>query len=410
MSQKSALVGRRSRREILLFTVALVPGSRVVLAGQWQRVPEQTAPGQTQPPAAQPGQTAPPADQTEQSRPTFSTGVKVVNVFATVRDKDGKIVRNLAKDDFALEEDGRPQTIRYFSQQADLPLAVGLLVDTSMSERRMLGTERDASETFFQQVLRPEKDKAFLIHFDREVELLQDMTASREKLEKALDQIDKPQWGGEDSGQSNDGGQGGSGGYGRRGGYGRGGYGGGRGYGSHGGTTLYDAIYLASDDLMSKQTGRKAVVLLTDGEDRNSKVSMAEAITAAQRADTLAYSVRIADEESNHSYGGPGMGGRRGGWGGGGTGGGRGRGGYENRPDGKKILQQISKETGGSYFEVSKKKTVDQIYKEIEEEMRNQYSLGYTSDQASGGGFRKIQLTVKQKGLTVQTREGYYAS
>ncbi|MDQ2840341.1 MAG: VWA domain-containing protein [Acidobacteriota bacterium] len=123
--------------------------------------------------------------QKQQDQPTFSAGVNVVNVLATVRDKDGKVIRNLAKDDFALEEDGRPQTIRYFSQQSDLPLTLGLLVDTSGSERRMLPTERDASRTFLEQVLRPEKDKAFLIHFDREVELLQDLTSSRQQLEKS---------------------------------------------------------------------------------------------------------------------------------------------------------------------------------------------------------------------------------
>jgi VWFA-related protein len=385
-----------SRRFLLVSGVSLLPAARLLRA-QFT-------------PAQQPQQPQSPPQQPQQA-PTFSTDVKVVNLFATVRDKDGKIVRDLTKDDFALEEDGRPQSIRYFAQQTDLPLTLGLLVDTSMSERRMLGTERDASQTFFQQVLRPDKDKAFLIHFDREVELLQDLTSSRERLEKALDDLNKPQWSGNnDSGQSGDSGgqdQGGQNG----GGYGRGGRGGG-GRGSHGGTALYDAIYLASDDLMSKQTGRKAIVLLTDGEDRNSKVSLSEAITSAQRADTLAYSVRIADEESNHSFGGPGMGGRHGGWGGGGMGGGRGRGGgsQESRPDGKKILQQISKETGGSYFEVSKKKTVDQIYAQIEEELRNQYSLGYTSDQTSGGGFRRIHLTVKPKGLVVQTRDGYYAS
>lgn len=372
---------------------------------QWTPVESQN-PKQMPPP--QPGQPAPSSNGT----PTFSTDVKVVNVFATVRDKDGKIIHDLTKDDFALEEDGHPQTIRYFAQQTDLPLTLGLLVDTSMSERRMLGTERDASATFFQQVLRPDRDKAFLIHFDREVELLQDLTASRERLVKALDGIDKPQWSNGDSQSGDSGGQngggnggGGPGGYpGRRGGGGRGGYGHG------GGTALYDAVYLASDDLMQKQTGRKALILLTDGEDRGSKVSLAEAITSAQRADTLAYSVRIADDEGNRGFGGPGMGGRHGGWGGGGMGGGRGGGrGYESRPDGKKILQQISKETGGAYFEVSKKKTVDQIYSQIEEELRNQYSLGYTSDQ-TGAGFRKIQLTVKQKGLTIQTRDGYYAS
>lgn len=398
MNQKFACTHLFSRRNVLLSIVSLGPAGGLVRARQWEKAPGQqpaSQPSQTSSatPAAQPGQTQPNA-------PTFTTDVKVVNVYATVRDKDGKIVRNLTKDDFALEEDGRPQTIRYFAQQTDLPLTVGLLIDTSLSERRMLGTERDASDTFFQRVLRPEKDKAFLIHFDREVELLQDLTASRQKLEKALDQIDKPQW----SNSNGDGGQSGDGG-------GRAGSGG-RGYGGHGGTALYDAIYLASDDLMSKQTGRKALILMTDGEDRNSKVSLAEAITSAQRADTLAYSVRIADDEGGHGFGGPGMGGHHGGWGGGGMGGGRGGrgGGSENRPDGKKILQQISKETGGSYFEVSKKKTVNEIYKQLEEELRNQYSLGYTSDQTSGGGYRKIQLTVKQKGLTVQARDGYYTS
>ena len=140
--------------------------------------------------------------QSPGQQPTFSTNVKVVNVFATVRDKDGQVVRNLTKDDFTLKEDGMPQTIQYFSQQSDLPLTLGLLVDTSGSERRMLGTERDASRTFLEQVLRPEKDKAFLIHFDREVELLQDLTSSRQKLEKALDLIDQPQWGGNRGGGS----------------------------------------------------------------------------------------------------------------------------------------------------------------------------------------------------------------
>jgi VWFA-related protein len=178
-----------------------------------------------------------------------------------------------------------------------------------------------------------------------------------------------------------------------------------------GGTALYDALYLASNDVLKKESGRKAVILLTDGEDNGSKVSLGESVTAAQRSDTLAYAVRIADEEQSPSgFGGPGMGRHGGGgWGGGRGGGPYGRG-SQNRPDGKKILQQISRETGGGYFEVSKKKTVDQIYSQIEEELRNQYSLGYTSDHPeTDGGYRKIQLTVKQKGLVVQARDGYYA-
>lgn len=327
-----------------------------------------------------------------------------MNVFATVRDKEGKVIQNLTKDDFALQEDGRLQTIRYFSRQSDLPLTLGLLVDTSMSERRMLGTERDASGTFLEEVLRPEKDQAFLIHFDRDIELLQDLTSSRAKLEKALDFIDKPEW----SPASGDGSPDPSGG--PTGGPGNGNGGRGRyGHQGHGGTALYDAIYLGSNDLMSKQTGRKALVLLTDGEDNGSRLSIGEAIRSAQRADTLAYSVRIADDQSSFrpSFGSPGMGRH----------GGMGRGGWgapgpmprQDRPDGKKILRQISKETGGGYFEVSKKKTVEQIYREIEEELRNQYSIGYTSDQPdSQGDFRAITLTVKGKGLTVQSRSGYY--
>jgi VWFA-related protein len=158
-----------------------------------------------------------------------------------------------------------------------------------------------------------------------------------------------------------------------------------------GGTALYDAVYLASNEVMTKQTGRKALILLTDGEDSGSKISLAEAISSCERAETLAYSVRIADDESASMRGF----------------GGHGRG--IERTDGKKILQQISRSTGGAYFEVSKKKSVDQIYSQIEEELRNQYSLGYSSDRpASDTGFRKIALTVNRKGLSIQSRDGYY--
>jgi VWFA-related protein len=324
--------------------------------------------------------------------------VNVVNVFATVREKDGKIVRDLGKDDFNILEDGRPQVIRYFSQQSDLPLVLGLLVDTSGSERRMISTERAATRTFLEQVLRPEKDKAFLIHFDHDVELLEDVTSSRERLEKALGLLDSSASRPPQDSNPDDNSQGG-GGRGR----GRGGHG----HFGHMGTAFYDAIYLASGELMSKQTGRKALIMLTDGEDSGSKISLAEAITSSERAETLAYSIRIADSEGfpQRGFGGPGGGGHHGG----GRGGpGAGRDGGMNRPDGKKILEQISRETGGSYFEMSKKKTIDQIYKQIDEELRSQYSIGYSSDLPGDTGFRKIQLTVKRKGLTVQSRDGYY--
>jgi VWFA-related protein len=298
-----------------------------------------------------------------------------------------------------VEEDGRPQTISYFAKQTDLPLTLGLLVDTSGSERREIPAERRASYTFFEQVLREDKDKAFVLHFDREVELLQDLTSSRRDLEDALQDLDssQPQLNRRGSGQQQPpygGGPGQGGGQ-----QGRGG----------GGTALYDAVLLASNELMKKQQGRKAAILLSDGQDNGSKVSLTSAIEAAQRADTLVYSIRFHDASETNGFSSPiGRGGRRGGMGGPFPGGGSQRQGA-SRVDGKKILQQISNETGGSYFEVSSKETLDKIYSQIEEELRNQYSLGYTSDQ-TGGGYRKIKVMVKPKNLIVQTREGYYAT
>jgi VWFA-related protein len=319
-----------------------------------------------------------------QNNTTFSTDVKVVNVLATVRNKQGQLVNNLAQDDFLLTEDGRTQTIRYFSRDTDLPLTLGLLVDTSGSERRVIGDERGASHVFLEDVLRPDKDQAFIMHFDREVELLQDLTNSREKLERACDLLEVNQQGG-----------GGGGGYPNGGGGGQ--YPGQR----RGGTSLYDAIYLASNELMSKQKGRKAVIVLSDGKDNGSKEPIGQAIESAQRADTMVYSILFADEEEYPLY--PGYGRRHGGFGGPMP-----RYPQSEGPDGKKVMQQLARETGGSFFAASKRESIDKIYARIQEELRNQYSLGYTSDEPTGSGYRKIGLTVKQKGLTVQARDGYY--
>jgi VWFA-related protein len=340
----------------------------------------------------------------QQQGPTISVNVKLVTMFATVRDKHGALVRNLTKGDFVLQQDGHPQTITYFAPDSDLPLTLGLLVDTSMSQRRVLDQERDASHAFIDHLLREDKDKAFVIHFDHEVELLQDLTSSRQKLEASLDQLGRPQFsrtgtGGSSGGSNPDSGGGGGGG-------GRGSHGG---YGGGGGTLLYDAVFLASDEVMKKQQGRKAIVVLTDGVDRGSKETLRDAIETAQRADTLVYSILFADKEGYGNGGGYG-GGHMGGMGGGGMGGGGHRH-YpqESRPDGKKILQQLSKETGGRFFEVTKKESIEQIYAEIDEELRNQYALGYTPDKAGADvGYHKIELTVKQKDAVVQTREGFY--
>ena len=334
----------------------------------------------------------------QQANTTFSADVKVINLLATVRDKQGQIVRNLTKDDFLLDEDGHLQTISYFSRETDLPLTLGLLVDTSGSERREIPEERRASIRFIEQVLRPDKDQAFVIHFDFEVELLEDLTNSREKLEKALNQLDTPQLQRQQQGGGYPGG-----------GYPGGGQGGQRGGRRGGGTDLYDAVFLAGDELMKKQRGRKALILLSDGVDTGSKESLGSAVEAAQRADTLVYSILFEDPNGNGNnmggFGGPRMGRR------GGMGGGRGGNRYPtmNRPDGKKILEQISRETGGRFFEVSRKWPISKVYEAIEEDLRNQYSLGYTSDQqGTDRGYRRVHLTTKQKGMVLQTREGYY--
>src|SRR5579863_1069818 len=152
---------RVSRRDLLRFGAVLLPAGHLLA---WQ-------------------------DKSGEQQGRFSTDVNVVNVLVNVRDKQGKIVHDLNKDDFTLEEDGRAQTIKYFAQQTDMPLTLGLLVDTSGSQRRVLDQERSASHSFLDSMLREDKDKAFLIQFDHEVELLQDLTSSRQKLESALELV-----------------------------------------------------------------------------------------------------------------------------------------------------------------------------------------------------------------------------
>jgi VWFA-related protein len=242
---------------------------------------------------------------------------------------------------------------------------------------------------------------AFVIHFDFEVELLEDLTSSRQTLRKALDELEIG------SGRRQQGNQGG-GGAGGSGYPGGGGYPSGRGGRGGGGTDLYDAVYLGADEIMRKQHGRKAMIILSDGVDTGSKYPLTQAVESAQRSDTLVYSILFADP---NAYGGMGMpggfGGRRRGMGGGMPP----RGGMGNEVDGKKVLERIATETGGRFFEVSKRMPIDKVYEAIQEDLRSQYSIGYSPEGAPNSGeYRRIHLTTKQKGLLVQTREGYYPS
>jgi VWFA-related protein len=317
----------------------------------------------------------------------ITTDVNVVNVFATVRDKKGAIVKDLKQEDFTIEEDGKPQAIKYFSREIDLPLKLGLSVDTSPSQRRVLDQERGASYKFLDQVLREGKDQAFVLHFDAEVELLQDFTGSRKLLQTALNEIEAASPRQLQRRDPNDPGGGGGQQPRRRGG---------------GGTSMYDAITLACDELMRKQTGRKALVLLTDGVDTASKDTMTDAIMSAQKADTLVYSVYFSDDQGyGQSSGGGGVFGpprmgRRGGMGQ-----------QQRRPDGRKVLERLADETGGTFFEM-KKQTLDDVYRQLQEELRSQYSLGYTPDQNAGSGYRRLKVTTREKSLIVRARDGYY--
>lgn len=292
-----------------------------------------------------------------QDEPTFTTGVKVVNVLASVRTKRGEIIRDLTKDDFALLENGRPQTIRYFSRETDLPLTLGLMVDTSVSQRKVIDAERGASSRFLEEILRPRKDRVFIMQFDMSVQLKTELTSSFRDLDDALTYVDTPtrrdlenQVGG--------------------------------------GTLLYDAVVQASRDIMQNQTGRKSLIILSDGVDTGSQATLTEATDAAQRADTLVYSILFSDP---NAYGIPLFG-------------------HLGGENGRGALERISRDTGGNLFEVSKSMSIDQIFARIQDELRSEYSIGYVSDvPVRISEFRKIGLTTKEKGLVVQARDRYWA-
>ena len=282
----------------------------------------------------------------QQEDATFSSDVQVVNLLATVRNKNHEILRDLTKDDFQILENGRPQTIRYFTRESDLPLTIGLMVDTSMSQLNVLNAERGASLRFLDEVLRENKDHVFIMQFDLAVQTRQPLTGSRKDLSESLAYVDTPtrnqlrsQYGG--------------------------------------GTLLFDSIVDASHDIMKKQQGRKALIVLSDGGENGSDATIAEAIEAAQRAETLIYSILFSD------------------------------GSYGSNPG---IMQRLAKETGGGYFEVSKKLSIDQVFALIQEDLRSQYSIGFVSDRPTAiSEFRKIQLTLKRPGLVVQSRDRYWA-
>ncbi|HWB98403.1 MAG TPA: VWA domain-containing protein [Bryobacteraceae bacterium] len=301
-----------------------------------------------------------PAKPSEELPPPIQVEVNLVNVLASVRDKRGALISNLTKDDFTVFEDGKAQPIKYFTRETDLPLTIGLLVDVSRSQENLLETERRAALQFFSEVLR-KKDMAFIISFGEEATLEQDFTNTQRLLSHALDKLHvSAPVGGLHPGPVPT-------------------------VSQPRGTVLFDAVYLAAKERLQSEVGRKAIVLITDGVDQGSRLKVSEAVESAQRADSVVYGIYYYDPSA---YGG----------------------GFFGHPS-DSDLQRMSNETGGRVFKVDRKHTLSDVFKDLQEEMRSQYSIGYTpTNEARDGGYRHIEIRLKDKNLKVQARKGYYAS
>ena len=314
-------------------------------------------------PAQAPRAAAPSKNAPAEDLPApIKVDVDVVNILASVRDKRNGLVSNLEKDEFTVLEDGKQQTIKYFTRETDLPLTIGLLVDVSGSQRNLIDIERNAASQFFSKVLR-KKDEAFLISFGEESELLQDYTSSPRLLEEGLRELRVSSGvGGLHPGPVPTQGQ-------------------------PRGTVLYDAVYLAASEKLKGEVGRKVIVLITDGVDQGSRLTRSQAIEAAQKSDAVIYSI---DYQDPTAYGlGP--------FNIGGSG-------------GEAELRRMSDETGGRVYKVDRKHTLDDAFQELQDEMRSQYAIGYTpSNDVKDGGYRKLDIRLANKDLKAQARKGYYA-
>ena len=309
-----------------------------------------------------PGADRPPQKNLPEDLPTIKVEVNVVNILASVRDKKGALVANLEQQDFTVLEDGKPQPIKYFTRETDLPLTIGLLIDVSGSQRNLIEIERNAASQFFAQVLR-KKDEAFLLSFGEEAELLQDYTNNARQLTAAMRDLRVSS--------------------------GVGGIGPGPvpTAGEPRGTVLYDAVYLAANEKLKGEVGRKVLVVITDGVDEGSRLPITEAVMAAQKADSVIYSIEYSDPRA---YGGWGIS-----LGGGG---------------GDSALHKMSDETGGHVYRVDRRNPLDVVFKELQDEMRSQYSIGYTPlNDTKDGSYRKLDVKLAAKDLKAQARKGYYA-
>ena len=301
-----------------------------------------------------------PADQNPSE--TLKVNVNVVQLFFNVKDKHGALIPNLTKDDFTIAEDGKPQAIKYFSAETNLPLTIGMMIDSSGSQRNVIDMEKEVGGAFLRQIL-TDKDEAFVISFDITVDLLQDFTRDPKRLQTALNKakvnVDYtsggiPGMGGGPVPTRN-----------------------------APGTLLYDAVYLSSHDMLAKEVGRKAMILLTDGQDEGSRLKIQDAIEAAQKADAIVYVLLCADRGF---YGGIG---------------------YSGEGDMRKLTEQ----TGGRVINVGNKfDKLREAFDQIAQELRSQYNIGYVPTNLNlDGTYRKLEIKSRQN-YKIQARSGYYAA
>ena len=328
----------------------------VLSASSWgQTVAPGSAPTPTAPP--NPAQSSAPAagsldaEQSPGAITTLKVVTRVVAISAVVKSKDGEPKAGLTKDDFILKQDGKEEPIRYFSQGSDLPLTIALMVDTSGSQRTFIGDESLASDVFFETMLASKRDRAMLVEFGNNIRELQPMTNSPDALHLALSGLSPHA-------------------------------------STVGGTLLYDAVYAIAQGALAKEKGRKAMVILTDGGDRGSRRSLAEAIEQAQRGDVQIYSILYSAWKQSSGN----------------------EGNRAGAPDpGLEALKAFSEDTGGRVFTVSRTMGLREIFEEIGEDLRLQYELGYTPPAGTQpNSYHKLELKARDKKLTVQARKGFF--
>jgi VWFA-related protein len=340
--------------QVLAALAACALAARPIIA---QELPRLATPEQGESQERSQGQ-----EQDQNPVETLKVNVRVVQLFFNVKDKKGALIPNLTKDDFQVFEDGKPQTIKYFTSESNLPLTLGILIDSSGSQQRVLEMEKEVGGSFLGQILRS-KDEAFVISFDVDANLLQDFTNNVHMLRTALNsaKINAP--------PSSCSGLPGAGG------------------GplpcssTPKGTVLYDAVYLAAHDELAKEVGRKAMIILTDGQDEGSQLKIKDAIEASQKADAICYVLLIADR------------------------GFYGFGGYS----GDREMKKLAEETGGRVINVGNK--IDKLrdaFDQISTELRSQYNIGYTpTNSVLDGTFRRVEI--HSNGYKIQSRTGYFA-